>query len=291
MLLEDPFIDKECPLPIDPAYLVILYILGSLWLFVGLAIVTEDFYVPSLDLISKWWKLSPGIAGATLMTMGGSTPAVCTSIVGTFIGSTIGLEAIVGAAIFNLLLAIGICSLVAPTALTVNRVSFIRDSVCYLLALVVLTLVFAVITPNMISWYQALGLLLFYWFYVFVVYKNDTILKLFRSTAQSDKEVTVETTTKSTMHEKQGRRQSVSRARLGSFLVTKRPSLNVSSGIGEVTDMMERVQAAFTEHDKASTGYVTTKDIPSVQLSLGIAPSTVSSDLYDIARADMIFLK
>jgi hypothetical protein len=41
----------QCPEPTDPNF-VIVYISGVLWIFVGLAIIADELFVPALDLIA-----------------------------------------------------------------------------------------------------------------------------------------------------------------------------------------------------------------------------------------------
>jgi hypothetical protein len=80
----------HCPDPARPAGLAVLYFLGSIYLFLAIAIVCDEFFVPSLEVIAAEWDISDDIAGATLMAAGGSAPELATSMIGTFTGSDIG---------------------------------------------------------------------------------------------------------------------------------------------------------------------------------------------------------
>jgi len=53
---------------------VVISIILILWSFVGLAIVCDEFFQPSLEAISDALSLSPDVAGATFLAAGSSAP-------------------------------------------------------------------------------------------------------------------------------------------------------------------------------------------------------------------------
>ena len=55
-------------------------VFGTLWLFIGIAIICDDFFVPSLEAISEKLDLSEDVAGATFMAAGSSAPELFTSL-------------------------------------------------------------------------------------------------------------------------------------------------------------------------------------------------------------------
>jgi len=85
----------NCVAPAEPKALAVLYCLGVLYMFIGLAIIADDFFVPALDIVGDNLGLSPDVSGATLMAAGGSAPELFTSLVGTFLRSDVGFGAIV----------------------------------------------------------------------------------------------------------------------------------------------------------------------------------------------------
>ena len=88
--------EKECyPKKVKYGFLP-FFILGVFYMFIALSIVVDEFFVPSLEIISDKWKLSSDVAGATLMAAGGSAPELFTSFFGTFKDSAVGFAAIVG---------------------------------------------------------------------------------------------------------------------------------------------------------------------------------------------------
>ncbi|KAI5709157.1 hypothetical protein M8J76_011514 [Diaphorina citri] len=64
---------------------VILHILGVLYMFVALAVVCDEFFVPSLDVIIDRLQVQEDVAGATFMAAGGSAPELFTSVIGVFV--------------------------------------------------------------------------------------------------------------------------------------------------------------------------------------------------------------
>uniref|UniRef100_A0A915LBI3 Sodium/calcium exchanger membrane region domain-containing protein n=1 Tax=Meloidogyne javanica TaxID=6303 RepID=A0A915LBI3_MELJA len=63
---------------------VFLHLFGLVYMFIALAIVCDEFFVPSLAVITQRLDISDDVAGATFMAAGGSAPEFFTSVVGTF---------------------------------------------------------------------------------------------------------------------------------------------------------------------------------------------------------------
>lgn len=63
---------------------------------VGVAIICDDFFVPSLEAISDKLDLSEDVAGATFMAAGSSAPELFTSVAGVGVESDVGIGTIVG---------------------------------------------------------------------------------------------------------------------------------------------------------------------------------------------------
>ena len=51
----------------------------------GLTLVCNDYFVPSLTWVSDLLCLTPDVAGATLMAAGSSSPELATSVIGVFV--------------------------------------------------------------------------------------------------------------------------------------------------------------------------------------------------------------
>ena len=84
-----------------------------LLLLAALAIICDDFFVPSLEAISERLELSEDVAGATFMAAGSSAPELFISIIGVSKESDVGVGTIVGSAVFNILIIIALTAALA----------------------------------------------------------------------------------------------------------------------------------------------------------------------------------
>ncbi|CAG0899627.1 unnamed protein product [Darwinula stevensoni] len=92
---------------------VVIHFLIGIYLFVAIAIVCDEYFVPSLDVICKELHMSSDIGGASLMAAGSSSPELFTNLLGTFLTEgDIGLGTIVGSAVFNILGVVILCVMV-----------------------------------------------------------------------------------------------------------------------------------------------------------------------------------
>ena len=100
----------------------------SIYMFAGIAIVCDDYFVPALEKIVVKLDLSDDVAGATFMAAGSSAPELFTSVIGKlffffftsswpiYLGvfvakGDVGIGTIVGSAVFNVLVIIGLCAI------------------------------------------------------------------------------------------------------------------------------------------------------------------------------------
>ncbi|MED6248619.1 hypothetical protein ATANTOWER_002783, partial [Ataeniobius toweri] len=61
---------------------VALHVLCTVYMFCALALVCDDYFVPSLEKICERLHLSEDVAGATFMAAGSSAPELFTSVIG-----------------------------------------------------------------------------------------------------------------------------------------------------------------------------------------------------------------
>lgn len=149
---------------------VVLHIFGMMYVFVALAIVCDEYFVPALGVITDKLQISEDVAGATFMAAGGSAPELFTSLIGVFIShSNVGIGTIVGSAVFNILFVIGTCALFSREILNLTWWPLFRDVSFYILDLMMLILFFL---DSLIVWWESLLLLLAYAFYVFTMKWN-----------------------------------------------------------------------------------------------------------------------
>ncbi|XP_036910061.1 sodium/potassium/calcium exchanger 1 isoform X1 [Sturnira hondurensis] len=152
---------------------VVLHIFGMMYVFVALAIVCDEYFVPALGVITDKLQISEDVAGATFMAAGGSAPELFTSLIGVFIShSNVGIGTIVGSAVFNILFVIGTCALFSREILNLTWWPLFRDVSFYILDLMMLILFFL---DSLIVWWESLLLLLAYAFYVFTMKWNKKL--------------------------------------------------------------------------------------------------------------------
>ncbi|CAO2587164.1 Sodium/potassium/calcium exchanger 4 [Lemmus lemmus] len=162
---------------------VLLHILGALYMFYALAIVCDDFFVPSLEKICERLHLSEDVAGATFMAAGSSTPELFASVIGVFIThGDVGVGTIVGSAVFNILCIIGVCGLFAGQVVRLTWWAVCRDSVYYTLSVIVLI---AFIYDEEIVWWEGLVLIILYVFYILIMKYNMKMQTFFTTKQKS----------------------------------------------------------------------------------------------------------
>uniref|UniRef100_A0A2P2IBR4 Sodium/potassium/calcium exchanger 3 n=1 Tax=Hirondellea gigas TaxID=1518452 RepID=A0A2P2IBR4_9CRUS len=156
-----------------------LWILGVVYMFFGLAIVCDDYFVDSLERISIALDLSDDVAGATFMAAGSSAPEFFTALVGAFFKSeeeNPGTGTIVGSAVFNITVIIGLTAVLAGETLHLDWWPLIRDSSYYSISIVLLVVVFVGITPGEVHWWEGLIMVLFYFGYIGIMKYNSQII-------------------------------------------------------------------------------------------------------------------
>ncbi|XP_040002535.1 sodium/potassium/calcium exchanger 2 [Xiphias gladius] len=143
---------------------VVLHMFGMLYMFIALAIVCDEFFVPALTVITEKLEISDDVAGATFMAAGGSAPELFTSVIGVFIShSNVGIGTIVGSAVFNILFVIGMCALFSKEVLNLTWWPLFRDVSFYIVGLLMLIYFFL---DNQITLGESIGLLMCYTCYV-----------------------------------------------------------------------------------------------------------------------------
>uniref|UniRef100_A0A8C1NIA4 Sodium/calcium exchanger membrane region domain-containing protein n=1 Tax=Cyprinus carpio TaxID=7962 RepID=A0A8C1NIA4_CYPCA len=128
---------------------VLLHVLCAVYMFYALAIVCDKYFVPSLEKISENLQLSEDVAGATFMAAGSSAPELFTSLIGVFITKgDVGVGTIVGSAVFNILVIIGVCGIFTGQTVAVTWWSLFRDSLYYIFSVLALILVSVCVTVH-----------------------------------------------------------------------------------------------------------------------------------------------
>ncbi|KAL4591916.1 hypothetical protein LXL04_004891 [Taraxacum kok-saghyz] len=119
----------------------VLFLLWLVVLFYILSNTASEYFCPAVEHLSKTLNLSPAIAGTTLLPLGNGSTDVFSSIIaftGTTDGGDIGLNSILGGAIFVSTVVVGVLSLLITyhrKIVTVDKPNFIRDVVFLLFTL------------------------------------------------------------------------------------------------------------------------------------------------------------
>ena len=151
------------------------YSLLSLWLlvlFYLLGNTASEYFCSSLESLSSLLKLSPTIAGVTLLSLGNGAPDFFSSIVSIMGEGTcdVGLNTVLGGASFIICVVVGIISISrGRRVVRVHKSAFIRD-VCFLLLVLVFLLV--ILIQEEIDLWGAIGFSSMYVVYVIVVYTS-----------------------------------------------------------------------------------------------------------------------
>ncbi|XP_077597839.1 sodium/potassium/calcium exchanger 2 isoform X3 [Stigmatopora nigra] len=169
---------------------VAMHMFGMIYMFIALAIVCDEFFVPALTVITEKLGISDDVAGATFMAAGGSAPELFTSIIGVFIShSNVGIGTIVGSAVFNILFVIGMCAIFSKEILNLTWWPLFRDVSFYILDLILLIVFFL---DNFISVGESVTLLSGYAAYVIFMKFNSTVEGFVKSCMNKNQVVEVE---------------------------------------------------------------------------------------------------
>jgi len=157
------------PLPAPSVGEFCLNLCGLFYMFVALFLCCDEFFVPALDVISNKLGLSPDVAGATFMAAGGSAPEFFTALAGALspVPSDVGVAAIVGSAVFNVLFVIGACGVASPQNLRLTWYPLTRDSSFYVVSLGLMVWAFG---DGKIAWTESL--VMFSWYLIYCIFMS-----------------------------------------------------------------------------------------------------------------------
>nr|XP_034172553.1 sodium/potassium/calcium exchanger 4-like [Osmia lignaria] len=161
----------------ESGYIAIHFVI-AIYMFLLLAIVCDDFFVPSIKKICDKINVTEDVAGATIMAAASSSPELFINIVGTFVTEgDLGVGTIVGSAVFNILAVPACCGLFAKQILNLEWWPVTRDTIAYTITVVLLILT---LRDGRVYWYEAVILVLFYILYILVMCCNRNIQGLLK---------------------------------------------------------------------------------------------------------------
>lgn len=164
---------------------VVFHLLIAMYICAMIAVVCDDYFIPSLDIISEKLKLPSDVAGATFMAIGTSAPELFSSITGSFITEgDIGVGTIIGSAVFNILAVTGVVGLVLwDEELDIDWYPIARDCIVY--GLTISCLIW-IISDNIVTWWESLILLTVFLLYIIIICYNGRIEKWAKNIASNN---------------------------------------------------------------------------------------------------------
>ncbi|XP_012156283.1 sodium/potassium/calcium exchanger 3 isoform X2 [Ceratitis capitata] len=154
---------------------VVLHVIASLYLFLALAVVCDEYFVPAVEKICAALNKKKDVAGATFMAAATSAPELFVNVIGTFITEgDIGVGTIVGSAVFNILAVAACCGIGAGMTIPLDWWPLTRDSIAYGVTVAILI---CVMHDERVEWYEALILVSLYAVYLAVMYFDKSFQK------------------------------------------------------------------------------------------------------------------
>ena len=262
------------------------------YLFVGIAIVCDELFVASLEVISEKWNLSDDVSGATLMAAGGSAPELATSFIGTFQGSTVGLGTIVGSAVFNVLFVIGMCAICTPKEYAPLKLTWwplARDCSYYIVTLGTLAMWFTVPSPGLIQGWEAGVQWALYFGYVFLMKNNEQLEAWVKEKTNANSKVEPTPVEHLSTDERRSAVANGASPQDAHFLrpstfrtsvmhmLTKGKDISTTAGVCVVSRIKGDVSETFNQLDTDSNGRLDFKEIKQLLARLG-DPEVVSDE-------------
>lgn len=155
----------------------IYYAIMTLWIFIGIAIICDEFFQPSLEAISEALGLSADVAGATFLAAGSSAPELFTATADAFgPAASVGLGTIIGSAMFNILIIVALSAAIAAqsgASLDIDWRPVTRDASFYVSSIILLYIFFF---DGKVYWWEGLIMTGTYMLYILFMTYNEKFL-------------------------------------------------------------------------------------------------------------------
>eukprot|EP00753_Platysulcus_tardus_P018098 PLAT6714.1.p1 GENE.PLAT6714.1~~PLAT6714.1.p1 ORF type:complete len:567 (+),score=307.14 PLAT6714.1:50-1750(+) len=154
----------------------LVYAALCIYLFIGLAIICDVYFVAALEGISETLQLSGDVAGATFLAAGSSAPELFVSLADNVFAAnskSVGVGTIVGSAIFNILVIIAATAALAGQTLQLDWRPMARDSAWYSISIILLVIF---VSDGSMQWWEAAILFATYLLYILYMKYNARIV-------------------------------------------------------------------------------------------------------------------
>lgn len=159
---------------------VILHIIGVMYMFLSLVIVSDKFFIPALGVITDKLAISDNITGATFMAAGVSAPKFLAILIGVFVihGDVFFFGTVVCVAAFNNLFVLGMCALFSHGVLHLTWWPLLRDTSFFILCTIIVIIFFL---DSVIMWWESMLLVCCYNFYLLFMKFNKQLQQVFNA--------------------------------------------------------------------------------------------------------------
>ena len=145
--------------------------------FFLLSFTADEFLSPSLQEISKTFRLSESLAGVTLMAMGGGAPDLIASLTaaqgGDLEGIEMGIAVLVGSSLFILAIINAGILWYSPGTIKMNKQFFTRDALFLLVAIIVL--LYSIVFRGKLDLVMSVIFIVLYCAYAVIVVYQDRL--------------------------------------------------------------------------------------------------------------------
>ena len=170
-----------------------LWVFFLLYLFVGIYVICDYYFVPALEVIGEKLQWSESIQGASLMAAGSSFPEFLTALFGVlfFSDENPGPATNIGSAVFNICIIVSLSILFLPklspgqSPFRLHPVAFSRDCGFFVLATVESYIFFEVLSPGELEWLETLTMTATYALYLVSLFVTDRFVQFGPKPAQA----------------------------------------------------------------------------------------------------------
>ncbi|GAB0086850.1 Sodium/potassium/calcium exchanger [Sergentomyia squamirostris] len=152
---------------------VLLHFLATVYFFTFLAVVVDDYFLPSVECICVRLKISKDVAAATFMATATTMPEFFTNCLSTFLTkSDMGVGTILGSLMFNTLGVAALAGLATRKPVQLDWWPIMRDCTLYSINIGLLVII---VWDGRVSWDESLTLFIFYILYFVVLFQDPRL--------------------------------------------------------------------------------------------------------------------